>query len=60
MKVRRACPHPAYGHPLPLGCGEGQALRIWQVVEPVLIEHIGVVSTYAPDRIKTLEVNHAA
>ena len=35
------------------------ALRIWQVVRPVLVEHIGTVSTYAPDRIKTLEVNHA-
>ncbi len=35
------------------------ALRIWQVVKPVLVEHIGTVSTYIPDRIKTLEVNHA-
>ena len=36
------------------------ALRIWQVVNPVLVEHIGVVSTSTPDLIKTLEVNHAA
>ena len=35
------------------------AFRVWQVVKPVLVEHIGVVSTYAPDRIKILEVNHA-
>jgi hypothetical protein len=35
------------------------ALRIWQVVKPVLVEHIGTVSTYAPDRTKILEVNHA-
>ena len=34
--------------------------KMWQVVRPVLVEHIGVVSTYAPDRIKTLEINHAA
>ena len=56
----KGTPHPDCVHPLPIGCGEGQALRIWQVVDPVLVEHIGVVSTYAPDRIKTLEVNHAA
>jgi hypothetical protein len=36
------------------------ALKFWQVVEPVLVEHIGYVSTYDPDqRPKTLEVNHA-
>jgi hypothetical protein len=56
----KGTPHPACGHPLLIGCGEGQALRFWQVVKPVLVEHIGVVSTYAPDLIKTLEVNHAA
>ncbi len=26
------------------------ALRIWHVVKPVLVEHIGTVFTYAPDR----------
>lgn len=36
------------------------ALKFWQVVKPVLVEHIGYVSTYDPDqRPKTLEVNHA-
>ena len=35
------------------------ALRVWQVVKPVLVEHVGAVSTYAPDEVRTLEVNHA-
>lgn len=35
-------------------------LRVWQVVQPVLVEHIGTVSTYAPDETRTLEINHAA
>ena len=35
-------------------------LRIWQIVSPVLVEHVGYVSTYDPEwRAKTLEVNHA-
>jgi hypothetical protein len=35
-------------------------LKIWQVVKPVLVEHIGYVSTYDPEqRPKILEVNHA-
>ena len=35
-------------------------LTIWQVVSPVLVEHVGYVSTYDPDwHPKTLEVNHA-
>ena len=55
----RGTPHPASGHPLPNGCGEGRALRVWQVVKPVLVEHVGAVSTYAPDEVPILEVNHA-
>lgn len=38
----------------------GPGLKIWQVVSPVLVEHVGYVSTYDPEwRAKTLEVNHA-
>lgn len=33
-------------------------LKIWQVVSPVLVEHEGAVSTYAPDRgPQPLEIN---
>lgn len=36
-------------------------LKVWQVVRPVLAEHVGVVSTFDPEgRPQTLEVNHAA
>ena len=36
-------------------------LKVWQVVRPVLVEHVGVVSTFDPEgRPQTLEVNHAA
>ena len=35
------------------------ALRIWQVVKPVLVEHIGLVSTYGAGKSENLEVNHA-
>jgi len=35
-------------------------LRVWQVVKPVLVEHVGFISTYNPeDGPKLLEVNHA-
>jgi hypothetical protein len=40
--------------------GHHPALKIWQVVKPVLVEHVGYISTYDPERRpKTLEVNHA-
>ena len=29
------------------------ALRIWQVVKPVLVEHIGLVSTYGSGKSET-------
>ena len=33
-------------------------LKVWQVVQPVLVEHVGTVSTYAPEReAQKLEVN---
>ena len=34
-------------------------LRLWQVIKPVLVEHVGVVSTYVPHETKVLEVNPA-
>ena len=35
--------------------------KMWQVVRPVLVEHVGFVSTFDPEgRPQTLEVNHAA
>ena len=35
--------------------------RMWQVVRPVLVEHVGVVSTFDETQTpQTLEVNHAA
>ena len=36
-------------------------LKIWQVVRPELVEHVGFVSTFDPEgRPQTPEVNHAA
>jgi hypothetical protein len=35
--------------------------RVWQVVRPVLVEHVGVLSTFDETRTpQILEVNHAA
>ena len=34
-------------------------LRLWQVIKPVLVEHVGTVSTYSPHETKVLEANHA-
>lgn len=33
--------------------------RIWQVLDPVLIEHVGEYSTYDPLTKRKLEINHA-
>ncbi|HUR47828.1 MAG TPA: hypothetical protein VMZ27_18230 [Candidatus Saccharimonadales bacterium] len=37
-----------------------EPLKVWQVVEPVLVRHVGFVSTYDPEqKPRELEVNYA-